>query len=75
MAVTLQCAGREKRKDFEINRSMADAYNNPHIDEGFDDELGHAEELITGDSDDPPLSETDVVGMLRISRLYGSSSL
>jgi hypothetical protein len=46
------------------------------MDESLDDELGHAaEELITGDSDDPPLSETDVIEMLRISRLYGSRSL
>ena len=52
---------------------MTDANNNPRIDEAFDDELGHAaEELITGDSDDPPRSKTDVVEMLRISRLYRS---
>jgi hypothetical protein len=42
----------------------------------LDDELGRAaEELITADSDDPPLNETDVVEMLRIPRLYGSRSL
>jgi len=45
---------------------MTDANNNPRIDESFDDELGHAaEELITGDSDDPPLSEETVLEVLR----------
>ena len=73
MAVTSQCVSREKRNGFEINRSMTDANNNPRIDESFGDELGHAaEELIAGDSDDPPRSKTAVVEMLRISRLYRS---
>ena len=68
MAVTSQCASREKRNDFEMNRSMTDANNNPRIDESFDDELGHAaKELITGDSDDPPLSEETVLKTLRIT--------
>lgn len=43
------------------------------VAESLDEELGHAaEELITGDSDDPPLSEEAVVDMLRVSRCYRS---
>jgi hypothetical protein len=35
--------------------------------ESLDEQLNHAsEELITGDSDDPPLSEDAVVEMLRM---------
>jgi len=46
------------------------------VAEGLDEELGHAaEELITGDADDPPLSEEAVAEMLRVSRLYSSRSL
>jgi hypothetical protein len=42
----------------------------------LDEELCRAaEQLITGDSDDPPLSEEAVVDMLRVSRLYSSRSL
>ena len=47
---------------------MTDANNNPRIVESFDEQLDHAaEELITGDSDDPPLSEEAVVEMLRMT--------
>ena len=36
--------------------------------DGRDEELDHAaEELITGDSDDPPLSEEDVAEALRMT--------
>lgn len=46
------------------------------VAESLDEELGRAaEELITGDSDDPPLSEEAVAEMLRVSRLYGSRPL
>ncbi len=42
---------------------MPDAKNNPRIPQGLDEQLNHAtEELITGDSDDPPLSEEAIVG-------------
>jgi hypothetical protein len=45
---------------------MSDANRDPRKTESLDEELGHAaEELITGDSDDPPLSEEAVVEMLR----------
>ncbi len=43
---------------------MTDAKNNPRIPQSLDEQLNHAtEELITGDSDDPPLSEEAVVEM------------
>jgi hypothetical protein len=41
---------------------MSDANNDPRIAESLDEQLNHAaEELITGDSDGPPLSEEAVV--------------
>ena len=44
---------------------MTDENNNPPIAESLDERLEHAaEELITGDSDDPPLSEETVAEML-----------
>jgi hypothetical protein len=44
---------------------MTDRNNNTRIAESLDDQLDHAaEELITGDSDDPPLSEEAVGEML-----------
>jgi hypothetical protein len=46
------------------------------VTESLDEERGRAaEELITGDSDDPPLSATAVVEMLSLSRFYRSRSL
>lgn len=40
--------------------------DNPRAAEGLEEGVGHAaEELITGDSDDPPLSEDAVAEMLR----------
>ena len=47
---------------------MPDANNTPHAAESLDEQLDHAaEELITGDSDDAPLSEETVAEMLRVS--------
>jgi hypothetical protein len=47
---------------------MSDANDDPCIAESLDEQLDHtAEELITGDSDDPPLSEEAVVETLRIT--------
>jgi len=44
---------------------MTDGKNNTGIAESLEEQLDHAaEELITGDSDDPPLSEWAVVEML-----------
>ena len=43
-------------------------FDNPSPSESVDEQLGDAaEELITGDSDDPPLSEETVVEMLRVT--------
>jgi hypothetical protein len=48
---------------------MTEENNDPRVPERLEEQLDHAaEELITGDSDDPPLSEDAVVEMLRISR-------
>ncbi len=56
----------DKCNDFEVKRSMTDANNDPCMPESLDEQLDQAaEELITGDSDDPPLSEEAVVDMLR----------
>ena len=45
--------------------SLTDANNNSCIAESLDEQLHHAaEELITGDSDDPPLREETVAEML-----------
>ena len=47
---------------------MTDAKKDPRTAESLEEELDHAaEELITGDSDDPPLSEETVLKMLRIT--------
>jgi hypothetical protein len=55
---------------------MTNANDDPRIGPDLDEQLYHAaEELITGDSDDPPLSEEAVVEMLRLSRLYNANSL
>ena len=50
----------------EVERSMCDANNGPRIAESLDEQLEHAaEELITGDSEGPPLSEETVVEVLK----------
>lgn len=55
---------------------MINANDDPRMGAGLDEQLYHAaEELITGDSDDPPLSEEAVVEMLKLSRLYKANSL
>lgn len=47
---------------------MTGANNAPRIAESLDEQLNHAaEELITGDSDNPPLSEEAVAEMLRMT--------
>jgi len=52
----------------EMKRSMTDPKNNPRVAERLDEQLNHAaEELITGDSDDPPLSEEAVEETLRMT--------
>lgn len=50
--------------------------NNSRKAETLDEQLDQAaEELITGDSDDPPLSEDSISQMLSVSRLYSSRAL
>jgi hypothetical protein len=52
----------------EIKRSMTDPKSDPGLAESPDEQINHAaEELITGDSDDPPLSELEVVEMVNDS--------
>jgi hypothetical protein len=47
---------------------MTDANNTPGRAESPEQQLNHAtEELITGDSDDPPLSEEAIVEMLKMA--------
>jgi hypothetical protein len=47
---------------------MTDVNNAPRNTEILEEQLNHAvEELITGDSDDPPLSEEAVVEMVRMA--------
>jgi len=44
--------------------------NDPRMAESLEEQLDHAaEELITGDSDDPPVSEEAIVEILRMTRL------
>ena len=44
--------------------------NDPRMAESLEEQLDHAaEELITGDSDDPPLSEGAVLEMIRSTHM------
>lgn len=55
-----------------INKSN----DNNNLPESLEEQLEHAtEQLITSDSDDPPLSEETVIEMLRVARWYGSRSM
>ena len=55
---------------------MTDENNNPRTAESLEKQLDHAaEELIAGDSDDPPLSEEAVVEMLRTAHMPKVSGL
>jgi hypothetical protein len=44
---------------------MTNANDDSRIAASLEEQLDHAEELIAGDSDDPPLSEETVVEMIR----------
>lgn len=64
------CAERES--DLEIERVMTDL-TNPRMVGNPNEQLVEAvEELITGDSDDPPLSEDSIQEMLNDSPAGGS---
>ena len=63
----------ERESDLEIDRAMTDSTDNPRMTGSRDDQLVDAvEELIIGDSDDPPLSEEAVQEMLQDSPARGS---
>jgi hypothetical protein len=69
--VTEYCGFRES--DLEARESLTDPRNDPRIAESHDEQLVEAsEELITGDADDPPLSEEAIQGMLNDSPAGGS---
>jgi hypothetical protein len=66
----------EREFDCRVERSMTDANNNPRVADSPDEQLSHAaEELITGDPDDPPLSEEAVEEMLRTMHMPKGSDL
>jgi len=55
---------------------MTDENNDPRKVGSLEERLDHAaEELITGDSDDPPLSEEAVVEMLKVTHMPKPSAL
>jgi hypothetical protein len=60
----------------EMKRSMTNPENNPCLAESPDEQIDDAaEELITGDSDDPPLSDEEVVEMLHDSHVQRLKSV
>ena len=55
---------------------MTNEKSDPRVAESLDEQLEHAaDELITGDADDAPLSEETVLEMLRITHLPKRSAL
>ena len=53
---------------------ICEASNDPRVAESLGEQLDHAaEELITGDSDDPPLSEEVVTEILKITHTPSGS--
>jgi hypothetical protein len=69
--VTENCGLRES--DLEIRKSLTDPKNDPRKAESRDEQLVDAsEELITGDADDPPMSEKAVQEMLNDTPAGGS---
>ena len=64
---------RERESNLEIETAMSDLTNNARMAGNPAEQLVEAvEELITGDSDDPPLSEEAVQEMLRDTPAKGS---
>ena len=64
------CAERES--DLEIERVTTDLTSPPMVGNPDEQLVEAAEELITGDSDDPPLSEDSIQEMLNDSPARGS---
>lgn len=55
---------------------MINANDDPRIGPSLEEQLDQAaEELITGDSDDPPLSEEAVAEMLTVTHMTKRSAL
>jgi len=55
---------------------ITDQNNDARKAESLGEQLDHAaEELITGDSDDPPLSEETVLEMVRVTHITKQSAL
>jgi hypothetical protein len=55
---------------------MTEENNDPRVPESPEEQLDHAaEELITGDSDDPPLNKETVLEMLRATLVPKRSAL
>jgi len=58
------------------DKVITEENNDPRKAESLEEQLDHAvEELITGDSDDPPLSEEAVVEMLKVTHVPKPSAL
>src|SRR5258705_2469899 len=64
------CAERES--DLEIEGVLTDLTNPPMVGNPDEQLVEAVEELITGDSDDPPLSEDSIQEMLNDSPAMGS---
>ena len=65
------CAERES--DLEIERVTTDLTSPPMVGNPDEQLVEAAEELITGDSDDPPLNEDSIQEMLNDSPARGSA--
>ena len=62
----------EQKSDLEIERVTTDLTSPPMVGNPDEQLVEAAEELITGDSDDPPLSEGSIQEMLNDSPARGS---
>jgi hypothetical protein len=62
----------ERKSDLEIERVTTDLTSPPMVGNPDEQLVELAEELITGDSDDPPLSEGSIQEMLNDSPARGS---
>jgi hypothetical protein len=62
----------ERKSDLEIERVTTDLTSPPMVGNPDEQLVGAAEELITGDSDDPPLSEGSIQEMLNDLPARGS---
>ena len=62
----------ERESDLEIERVTTDLTSPPMVGNPDEQLVEAAEELITGDSDDPPLSEGSIQEMLNDSPARGS---